>query len=810
MELNNKILANKNFVNDRFTKYHGRDANQNELNQFSGKGLVDVDSAIKAGSPQKTAPTPTAPTAPEPPKVESVEDLINNLPSSANNDAMKQRLENGLSNANNNKAQAEKELSLARKMYEVGKATDEKHKELEDIQTNTQNELDEVRSGKQGEITDMRLDTQYNITKAFSVSEEEALKTKENLVRLNDNLGRYTEDYINAMGGVGHAGQTKSQNALEMNKVHNTYGSLIALTESQIANEKGLLNYSLDIIDRAGQSFMQRNEELKSSYSSILAFNEYAENNKKEEFNLLDNEQKELFKGYIADLEQEQANIEANKDTIKNLMANKETAKIASEAGINLTDSEEEVAKKLQEYYINNPDVTEELSFEQKLKLYEKGLMIDTNGNIKETPVVYDTNLSIGNATITGLNGSKYWEWGLDLVINGGKGAGVETPFAGEVIFAGENGGFGNQVKIRIPNYDENGNPVVTGNEEEIWLSHLDSINVKEGDFVNSYDLVGKQGNSGNVYSESGGDGTHLDVTVKKGDGSFYQAKEVAELLGFKGENQGRELTSLERLQAENLTEKITKNKGTTERKDKIRADIEELMKSGKTLDEIEDSLRYSDVSSEFAGEYKGAFEYITKAGFSTQERENARDGLDELLQAGDTDGAEDYILGLARDKATADEKKQVAGREDGMMMISEIKNDLDDYINSGGDTGLLTGAVENFKQGVLKRTGDEKLAEIANKISITIQAYRKSISGAAFTESESKEYERIFPSIGNSPELNEARINSLLQTYQKYQSLFYQRTMGVDNYEALFGSQEALNNDPLGMSNDDPLGLGI
>ena len=61
--LDNKTLANKNYVNDRFTTYHNRDAKQEELDQYTGKGLFDVDKAIGAGA--NTAKLPTAPKLPE-------------------------------------------------------------------------------------------------------------------------------------------------------------------------------------------------------------------------------------------------------------------------------------------------------------------------------------------------------------------------------------------------------------------------------------------------------------------------------------------------------------------------------------------------------------------------------------------------------------------------------------------------------------------------------------------------------------------------------------------------------------------------
>uniref|UniRef100_A0A6H1ZSZ1 Putative peptidase n=1 Tax=viral metagenome TaxID=1070528 RepID=A0A6H1ZSZ1_9ZZZZ len=139
----------------------------------------------------------------------------------------------------------------------------------------------------------------------------------------------------------------------------------------------------------------------------------------------------------------------------------------------------------------------------------------------------------MGTGTATGIkSGSSAWSKGFDLVLSGGKGAPVKAPVSGKVVFAGKNGGFGNQVKIK------------TGDGKEIWISHLDAINVKPGQVITPNMIIGKQGNTGTVLSGTGqkltraqiasGRGTHLDITIKKPDGTYYTSQEVASMLGTK------------------------------------------------------------------------------------------------------------------------------------------------------------------------------------------------------------------------------------------------------------------------------------
>ena len=156
----------------------------------------------------------------------------------------------------------------------------------------------------------------------------------------------------------------------------------------------------------------------------------------------------------------------------------------------------------------------------------ETDAMLSTGGYSTASPSSGGSfkNLVTGTGTITaGANGqaySPYWKWGLD--ITGTHDSAILAPFEGEVVFAGwDDSGFGNQVKIRR----EDGT--------EVWLSHLNSINPDyyAGAKVYRGDQVGTLGNTGNVIDQGGG-GYHVDITMTKPDGSYYDPKQVARFVG--------------------------------------------------------------------------------------------------------------------------------------------------------------------------------------------------------------------------------------------------------------------------------------
>lgn len=159
----------------------------------------------------------------------------------------------------------------------------------------------------------------------------------------------------------------------------------------------------------------------------------------------------------------------------------------------------------------------------------DDGSTIVTNkdtGEVSYRDVPKNASTLMGNATITGANGSSVWANGLDMVVNGGYGAEIISPFSGTVIETKKSDtGFGNQVKLKLDNGDE------------AWFSHLNSFGVKQGDRISKGAVIGTQGNSGTVTDMSGnrynaeqkksGKGTHLDLTMKRADGSYYSPQEV-------------------------------------------------------------------------------------------------------------------------------------------------------------------------------------------------------------------------------------------------------------------------------------------
>jgi len=91
---------------------------------------------------------------------------------------------------------------------------------------------------------------------------------------------------------------------------------------------------------------------------------------------------------------------------------------------------------------------------------------------------------------------------GSDFPVN--EGTPLHTTVGGKVVWAGSNGPWGNLV-------------VVENNGYQVWLAHLSSIQVAEGDILNYGDVVGLSGNTGN----STGAHLHYGIKQKTGENTY-------------------------------------------------------------------------------------------------------------------------------------------------------------------------------------------------------------------------------------------------------------------------------------------------
>lgn len=228
---------------------------------------------------------------------------------------------------------------------------------------------------------------------------------------------------------------------------------------------------------------------------------------------------------------------------------------------------------------------------------------------------------------------------------------------------------------------------------------------------------------------------------------------------------------------------------------------IVKSLQAGKTIDEIEDTLRYAQQSKEFSGGVRGAAQQIM-VGKSKSATQQVFDGLDDLVEDGDVEGIKSYMKRMSVKNAPTTEAQNVNGMERTVELLTEIQGDLDGLERLGMPTGFWSGTVENMlsKVGQVK---DPEKRRVATKIAVAVMNYRRAMTGVQFGMKEHIEYKAIFPNIDKVGDLNKANIDALKGTFQGNLDKFYSLSMGEDNYENIFKMEKSAEL-PVGYSADE------
>ena len=213
---------------------------------------------------------------------------------------------------------------------------------------------------------------------------------------------------------------------------------------------------------------------------------------------------------------------------------------------------------------------------------------------------------------------------------------------------------------------------------------------------------------------------------------------------------------------------------------------VYEEMRKGKTIDEIEDTLRYAGQSKEFAGPVRNAAQTLLM-NVDANKAQTTMDYIDDLVSKGDTEGVKQQLKRVARLQAGTDEQRTVMGKERTIKLLDEIQGDLNTLEANGINTNIFTGTAEQIaaKAGAVI---NPEMRKIATKISVAVQNYRRSMTGVQFGMPENREYQIMFPKITRTANFNTANINALREAMQGDLDNFYSLSMGEDNYKSLFG----------------------
>jgi hypothetical protein len=208
-------------------------------------------------------------------------------------------------------------------------------------------------------------------------------------------------------------------------------------------------------------------------------------------------------------------------------------------------------------------------------------------------------------------------------------------------------------------------------------------------------------------------------------------------------------------------------------------------MRQGKTIDQIEDTLRFAGQSPEFAKKYRLAAQSIfAKSKLSGDMRQIELDSLDDLND--DPEAVKEQLKQLSRNTFNAQDQSNIFGMERTVEFLNEIKDDLIALQKGGVPPGIFNGTEEEIN-GKVGRVAHPGMRNLAIKIAAAVIEYRRAMTGVQFGMKEHSEYQRIFPSISRFNSYNMEAIAALTSTFNGKIRYMYKATMGPKNYKEIF-----------------------
>ena len=243
-------------------------------------------------------------------------------------------------------------------------------------------------------------------------------------------------------------------------------------------------------------------------------------------------------------------------------------------------------------------------------------------------------------------------------------------------------------------------------------------------------------------------------------------------------------LTALDQVKATNLAVKMYGQRSIS--KPELIKPIMEMMSEGKSVDDIEDIIRYSSESVLFQGVIRNAAESIG-SDMTTAKRENLFNTIDRSLEEDNMDRVKQILKKSAIESYDVSTSKLILGTERTIEFLDEIEQDLINYEKAGGDTNIFTGTWEKVaaKAGMVSAPD---LRRIATKIATAVQKYRRAMSGVAFSVPESEEYKKMFPDIDKTSSFNTATIAGLKEVMVGDVEFYLGERMGYNTYREIYG----------------------
>lgn len=153
---------------------------------------------------------------------------------------------------------------------------------------------------------------------------------------------------------------------------------------------------------------------------------------------------------------------------------------------------------------------------------------------------------------------------------------------------------------------------------------------------------------------------------------------------------------------------------------------------------------------------------------------------VNQMAERGDVAKVRETIRQAAAESEPVAVQSAIRGRREVIKSLNDIRELLKPIPQN-----LLVGTVEDVIRK-LGSTTDKRYVQIANRLRVLNQSYRRSMTGAQFSIPEAAEYAQIFPSYSNTAPVNAQLIDSLIEAFGANDAVFWDSKLGPGWSDAL------------------------
>lgn len=221
------------------------------------------------------------------------------------------------------------------------------------------------------------------------------------------------------------------------------------------------------------------------------------------------------------------------------------------------------------------------------------------------------------------------------------------------------------------------------------------------------------------------------------------------------------------------LVKNLEMNMDNMDRAEKKRAQLQlenfkqqelniERQKLAETINARRQNLVTAGVAPQYNGEFGATIDIASNLETTVAGKNAVRSQLQNAIANKDYTTAYNQIANTVENNLTGEAKQRFTNARTDYQVMSGLRDAIQAYANANGNMGLLKGTAEEI-QRKLGQVTDQRYASLAVQLQREFQTYRNTMTGAAFTPQESREYASVNPTTNKTLDLNLSVINGAM-----------------------------------------------